>query len=290
MSEPFDSHLAPAPGTPPGISRLGKNLRGYQGETIDIAEVLGACAAAARAAEWKIEELHPAPMSILAFSRRGATAGGSSDPLPDDAMAGSRRRRVYLSTGIHGDEPAGPLAVLQLLRENRWPAGLDLWLCPCLNPKGFVQNRRENSEGLDLNRQFREPKAKETLVHIEWLQAQPNFDLCLCLHEDWEAHGFYLYELNPDDRPSLARALLEQAGRVCPIDRSAIIEGRPAQDGLIRPSLDPRTRPDWPEAFFLLTHKTRLSYTVEAPSDFALPVRVAALVAAVNAALGAIGR
>jgi hypothetical protein len=77
--------------------------------------------------------------------------------------------------------------------------------------------------------------------------------------------------------------------RVCPIDRSETIEGRPARDGLIRPSLDPRTRPDWPEAFFLLTHKTRLSYTMEAPSDFALPVRVAALVGAVKAALAALG-
>ena len=44
-------------------------------------------------------------------------------------------------------------------------------------------------------------------------------------------------------------------------------------------------RPDWPEAFFLLTYKTPLSYTLEAPSDFPLPVRVAALVAGANAAL-----
>jgi len=39
------------------------------------------------------------------------------------------------------------------------------------------------------------------------------------------------------------------------------------------------------ESFFLLTHKTRLSYTLEAPSDFPLSVRVAGLVAGVRAAM-----
>ena len=63
------------------------------------------------------------------------------------------------------------------------------------------------------------------------------------------------------------------------------IEGRPAREGIIRPSVDPRSRPQWPEAFFLLTYKTRLFYTLEAPSDFPLSTRVAALVAGVTAAL-----
>ena len=274
MCKDDDSGAGAAPGALATVSRLGKNAGGYLGETIDIAAVLGDCADAARSAGWTIEELHPAPRPILALRRRALRGGPSGRPC-----------RVYLSAGIHGDEPAGPLAVRQLLCEDRWPSEFDLWLCPCLNPEGFVQNRRENAEGIDLNRQFRQPKAKETLVHVEWLQAQPDFDFCLCLHEDWESEGFYLYELNPDDRPSLARPILDQVARVCPIDCSGTIEGRPARDGLIRPSLDPRARPDWPEAFFLLTYKTRLSYTMEAPSDFALSVRVAALVTAVDAAL-----
>ena len=105
------------------------------------------------------------------------------------------------------------------------------------------------------------------------------------MHEDWESHGFYIYELNPDNQPSLAEAIVARVANVCPIDRSEMIEGRPAHSGVIRPSADPRSRPDWPEAFFLLTHKTRLSYTLEAPSDFPLTARVAALVTGVNTAL-----
>src|SRR6185369_3435794 len=121
-----------------------------------------------------------------------------------------------------------------------------------------------------------------------WLERQPKFDLCLCLHEDWESEGFYVYELNPDNCPSLAQRIVEGVAEVCPIDRSEIIEGRPAQNGIIRPNLDPRTRPQWPESFFLITHKTRLTYTLEAPSDYPLSIRVAGLVAGVRAALDAI--
>jgi hypothetical protein len=124
------------------------------------------------------------------------------------------------------------------------------------------------------------------LAHIHWLEAQPGFDVCFCLHEDWESHGFYVYELNPDNQASLAEALIARAAQVCPIDLSDVIEDRPAKNGIIRPSIDVRTRPQWPEAFYLLTHKTRLSYTLEAPSDFPLSCRVASLVAGVKGALG----
>ncbi len=276
------------------VRRLGRNVGGYRGETIDIEAVLGDCTVAARTQGWTVEEIpvNGGP-ALLAFTRvrqtvaQPAAGGGESGSGNSDqrSQPDARRLRVYLSTGIHGDEPAGPLAVRQLLRENQWPDVFDLWLCPCLNPLGFLMNRRENPGNLDLNRQYREPEANETQAHIVWLQRQPGFDLCLCLHEDWESHGFYIYELNPDHWPSLAEAVVEKVSGVCPIDRSETIEGRPAQNGIIRPDIDPHARPQWPEAFYLLAHKTRLSYTLEAPSDFPLEARVAALVTAVDAAL-----
>ena len=105
------------------------------------------------------------------------------------------------------------------------------------------------------------------------------------LHEDWESHGFYLYEQNPEHRFSLAEPMIEAVARVCPIDPNELIEGRAAKDGIIRPNVDFRSRSDWPEAFYLIQNKTRLSYTLEAPSDYALRVRVNALVAAVNRAV-----
>jgi hypothetical protein len=151
-----------------------------------------------------------------------------------------------------------------------------------LNPAGFPLNRRENAQGFDLNRQYLHLEAAEARAHVEWLQRQPDFALALCLHEDWESNGFYLYELNPDGRPSHAEEIIRRVSAVCPIDRSEMIEERPAREGIIRPNTDVRSRPHWPEAFWLLTHKTRHSYTLEAPSDFSLATRVAALVTAVR--------
>lgn len=264
-----------SPGEIAEVRRLGKNTSGYFGETIDIDAVLAECEAAAREQGWTVQQIRASNLILPAYSRfvRSTAATGRARPFT-----------LYISAGIHGDEPAGPLAVRQLLRENLWPEALNLLICPCLNPSGFRLHRRENEEGLDLNRQYLHPGAAETRAHIEWLQQQPGFDLSLCLHEDWEAHGFYLYELNPDGRPSVAEGILETVAKVCPIDRSDVIEGRPAAGGIIRPIMDPRSRPQWPEAFYLLTYKTRLSYTLEAPSDFPLPVRVAALVLAVRKA------
>lgn len=254
----------------PAVQRLGRNQGGYRGEIIDIEAVLRDVLAAARQHRWEVEKFLSSPALELFALRRGV-------PNP--------RRRLYLSAGIHGDEPAGPLAMRQLLQEHRWPDDVALWVCPCLNPAGFRRNTRENAQGIDLNRQYHQPEAPEVVAHVAWLRQQPDFDLTLLLHEDWEAAGFYLYELNVAANPSHAEEIIRRVAAVCPIDSSALIEGRPARDGIIRPSADPTTRPEWPEAFYLVRTKTPHSYTLEAPSDFPLPARVAALVTAVRTVL-----
>lgn len=255
--------------------RLRKNISSYLGETIDIDAVLSDSLAAAKTHGWSIEE--------IPVSQKPSLFALTHSP----SRITNHVSRIYISTGIHGDEPAGPLAVRQLLQENQWPDNASLSLIPCLNPTGLRLNRRENDQGIDLNRDYLDVKAPETLAHINWLTRQPSFDFCFCLHEDWESDGFYVYELNPENRPSLASHIVAQVAELCPIDLSEVIEGRPAQNGIIRPSVDPRSRPQWPEAFYLLSNKTRLSYTLEAPSDFPLPTRVAALVTSVRAALAA---
>jgi protein MpaA len=254
------------------MERLGKNLGKYLGETIDIRAVLKDVEAAARQHGWSQEIFY----DDGEFKWFG---------LHRDARDQTNRKRFYISAGIHGDEPGSPMAALKLLQDNRWPDHLEVWLCPCLNPVGFTLNTRTNAKGIDLNRAYLNSQVEEILAHIAWLERQPMFDLTMPLHEDWESSGFYLYEQNPDKRPSFAEKIIEAVEKVCPIDRSEVIEGRPASGGILRPNIDPRSRPDWPEAFYLITQKTRQGYTVEAPSDFPMPMRVNALVAAVNAAI-----
>lgn len=253
------------------IQRLLLNKGAYLGETLDIANVLDACVAAAQKFGWEMERLRcTEDLCLWVFHR----------------PVSNLQRRIYISTGIHGDEPAGPLAALRLLEQNDWPEDAEIWLLPCLNPTGFPINTRENRNKVDLNREYHGSKEAEVIAHIAWLEKQSQFDVAVCLHEDWESHGFYVYELNPDARPSYAEPMIEAVRKVCPIDMSAEIEGRPASGGIIRPSIDPASRPQWPEAFYLLQYKTRLSYTLEAPSDFPIKPRVAALVAGTRVVLG----
>ena len=255
------------------VQKLGKNQGGYHGETIDIHAVLHDVASAAQKNGWRAEVFHKQDSFKWTALHRPPTP--SSQPPT---------ARLYLSAGIHGDEPAGPLAALKLLQENCWPANAEIFLLPCLNPIGFTLNQRENADGIDLNRDYRQPKSAEALAHIRWLEQQPPFSFYLCLHEDWESHGFYLYEQNPDNRPSLAAKMISAVEKICPIDLSETIEGRAASGGVIQPKINPAERPDWPEAVYLISNKARQGYTLEAPSDFPLATRVNALVAAVNSA------
>ncbi len=195
------------------------------------------------------------------------------------------RPRIYLSAGIHGDEPAGPLALLGLLENGGLSRTADWLICPLLNPAGFNRGLRENAGGVDLNRDYRAIQSAEIAAHIKWLARQPNFDLAVCLHEDWEATGFYLYELNPLKVPTLAEPMIEAVRPICPIDPSELIDDRPARAGILRPDINPAERELWPESIYLQVHHTKLSYTIETPSGFPLAQRVSALTMAVTTAV-----
>lgn len=196
------------------------------------------------------------------------------------------RPRIYLSAGIHGDEPAPPLALLELLESGAFDRRANWFICPLLNPAGFLRRTRENAAVVDLNRDYKHLLSAEIRAHVAWLQRQPNFDLALCVHEDWESKGFYLYELNPAHRPTLAEPMIAAVSRVCPIETAAIIDGREAAaPGIIRPLADPLLRELWPEAIYLRAHHTNLTYTLESPSAFPLAQRVAAHRTAIEVAL-----
>ncbi|RXK56208.1 succinylglutamate desuccinylase [Oleiharenicola lentus] len=199
------------------------------------------------------------------------------------------RPRIYLSAGMHGDEPAPPWALLQLMREGFFDRRCTWFVCPLLNPTGFLHGTRENHAGLDLNRDYKSLQSAETQAHVRWLRQQPNFDLSLCLHEDWEAQGFYLYELNPLNLPSLANDLIEAARVHGPIEIATVIDGREAAGpGIIRPVSDPLLRESWPEAIYLRNHHGPLDYTLETPSTLPLEQRIATQRAVVRAAVGAL--
>ncbi len=62
-------------------------------------------------------------------------------------------RNVLVVGCIHGDEPAG-IAIARRLARQSSPTGSRLWIVPVLNPDGVAARRRQNADGVDLNRNF----------------------------------------------------------------------------------------------------------------------------------------
>jgi protein MpaA len=60
--------------------------------------------------------------------------------------------RVLVIGSIHGNEPAGIPIAEQLLGEPT--PGTEIWVVPDLNPDGTALHRRQNGDGIDLNRNF----------------------------------------------------------------------------------------------------------------------------------------
>lgn len=182
---------------------------------------------------------------------------------------------IYISAGIHGDEPAASEALITFAEKYakqlaRWP----LLLFPCLNPWGLRANCRYDADGLDLNRQFHRDD-HPVIAAVKRATTPHQFDLALMLHEDYDADGFYLYEIMRD-RPYWGEDLLRVAGLHMPADARRKIDGRNADGGLIRRRFDRRRfeRMGFPEAIWLHDCHARRSLTIETPSEFALYQRV----------------
>lgn len=246
----------------------------------------------------KASAVDPLPL-ISRFEELGPKRGfrveryGSAEDFPLIALTRRTpgpRPRIYISATSHGDEPAGSATLLALLEDGFFDQRANWFLCPVINPVGLSLGTRENRAGIDLNRDYRnEPKSGEVRAHLEWLKRQPRFEVNICLHEDWEFPGFYVYELNPSHLPSLAEPIIEAVSKVCPIELRDVIDGRPAAHGIIRPVHDPAERELWPESIYLRANHSVLCYTTESPSSQPLSLRVAAQAAALKVVVERLG-
>jgi hypothetical protein len=123
---------------------------------------------------------------------------------------------VSISAGVHGDEPAAPWALLSLLRDGLLDRRFAYRIWPCLNPTGYLAATRANAEGDDINRSFSRGGTTPEARAVITANRDRRFVLALDLHEDFEAHGAYLYEpLGPGAAPCYAAPIvraLDEAG------------------------------------------------------------------------------
>ncbi len=262
-----ESSLSSKPDLP---VRLNRNLNGYLGEKLDsvdgyLVEILKAARRLEFSATWLGDKIRHPNLELLWLRRKTS---------PDQPW-------VYISSGVHGDEPAGPLALLRCMQSGALPEGLNYDIFPCLNPWGLNSGSRLTSTGIDLNRDYKSLQTPEAQIHHQWFQSRknhpPNYLASICIHEDWESEGFYLYEVNPGKLPSHAEFVIEEVARTFPVESGAMIDGMPAQQGIIRPEENIELREEWPEAIYMIAHQISLrNYTLETSSDYSLKSRVSA--------------
>ncbi len=207
-----------------------------------------------------------------------AIALGTAEQLPVmlfESSASSRGEPAfYLSAGVHGDEPAPPWGLLdwarahtRLLREGAFI------LSPCLNPTGLLANTRLDHNRNDINRRFHITRDPLIKAWQKFMKSRA-LELGLCLHEDYDAQGCYVYELSPHGK-TLCQPAMTAVEPILPRDPRRVIEGRTAARAVIRRRSIPKDIRG-PEALVLRQLGCPVTLTFETPSEFDLDTRVQA--------------
>ena len=66
-------------------------------------------------------------------------------------LIGDKNAKTLIIGVFHGDEPQGEFLINEYLKKD---SPKNLLFIPCLNPDGMQMNKRTNSNGVDLNRNF----------------------------------------------------------------------------------------------------------------------------------------
>lgn len=124
-------------------------------------------------------------------------------------------KRLLITAGIHGNEYAGPLAVLEILSDiKKNPETYENikinFLTP-VNPVGILNLSRYNADGTDINRDFSRFKTQEAKAVRRKVESfKPDF--VLDLHEGPQDEGAFIYthQHAKSDAATLILELLER--------------------------------------------------------------------------------
>ncbi|HEY1052400.1 MAG TPA: M14 family metallocarboxypeptidase [Prosthecobacter sp.] len=211
-----------------------------------------------------------------------------ADDLPviilESVAAQQGQPAIYLSSGVHGDEAGAAWGLLawaekhaQKLRDGSF------LIAPLINPVGLMLNTRADHRGIDLNRHFHVADDLICGAWQRWITGRA-MRFGLCLHEDYDGQGVYLYELNHASSTS-GHEIIKRCDHVIPPDPRRDIDGQEADHGVIRRRDLPKHLPGMPEAVELHLRNCPLTLTFETPSEFDLDTRVRSQVAFIEAAI-----
>jgi hypothetical protein len=168
------------------------------------------------------------------------TVGAQSYSLPRFTFQGPNSSdpiRIGVFATIHGDEPAGALAIARFLTElAAAPDAAEnflLQLYPICNPTGLEDNTRHSRRGRDLNREF---WRASTEPEVRWLEQElrtGHFQGIIQLHADDTSNGIYGFVRGHTLTEHLLRPALAAAGKILPRNVNATIDGFAARDSII---------------------------------------------------------
>jgi len=151
--------------------------------------------------------------------------------------------KILVVAGMHGEEKAGPYAILKWLLEDHHELlqNIEMSFIPIINPIGFAKGTRYGTKTPN-NCGFCHPESKETLApegeilyrNVDLLRplAEHGF---LSLHEDIDCDSYYVYDYCKGDKPtSTSKAILTELGKHFPkmlTDASVLIDTAWAEIG-----------------------------------------------------------
>ena len=119
-------------------------------------------------------------------------------------------KHILVSGGVHGDEPAGTIAALDLIKflyafefrgSRSFMNDFQFHIFPCVNPWGYEHNKRKNADGVDINRDFEKFEAEESRIiadHLEKLGHE--FVFAMDMHEGSPNEKWKEFELSDNPR------------------------------------------------------------------------------------------
>jgi hypothetical protein len=193
-----------------------------------------------------LDQLTGSSGDFVTHPLRSVSLGASEGGLPAYVFLGPRGGgdpiRIGLFAGIHGDEPAGVHALVRfaelLAARPKLAIGYHLFFYPVCNPSGFVAGRRCAESGKDLNREFWSNSDEPEVRFLEGEIRSRKFHGLISLHTDDTSNGVYGFVRGAVLSKGLLEPALRSAEKILPRNLGKIIDGFPAENGIISQCYD----------------------------------------------------
>jgi hypothetical protein len=202
---------------------------------------------------------------------------------------------VLISAGIHGEEPAGVYTLMRFLKHDMFfdfAKDYRFLIFPCINPFGFEHGHRFNSNGVDINREFKKDslcreanrvmgvlgrKARKFVCTIDLHETDPNW-ADEGFTKDYNPKTFYMWETASDKSIRIGDKVIKEIMKWAPVCGWPKIYGDTNNGGVVwypegcgNPVYAQGTTLD----AFLNANYTPQSFTLETPCGWNMERRIA---------------